>query len=486
MSDHPATNTSDDGGAEPSQLAIAERIAREAHAGQKDTVTGADYITHIERVVAAVEGDDAKAVAWLHDVLEDCPTWTGGALNKAGIPGYIVEAVIELTRVSQQPYDHYIRDLAISGNPLALAVKIADLRDHLRPNCPERLRPRYEAALKALTESTNRAVAGAAHEDLRTTENVGGDSAAVCSDLPLRDVVGGEVVLHIRPQPLRIGVKGDCTNCSAEDIADLWDASGNVGPFCGTCGDLLAASFQVDALTRDLAALQEDAQQLGPLKKALLGWQEDAKRLARDLVALHADRDRDTVLRLQREEIQRLEVELADVKLSVMRDGAYAQHQREAAEAALLLAQQERDAREANWERARVACYRQARVFEPSMDGYHAAMTTYAAAFGKPKGEVTVLLGDITAQGWELDATPEIERQKKRADAAEAEITRLAAQLQQLEQAIRSVNAGPDRFTELHTLFNWWADQLHAMSTPPAKLQAERGQLQQAIEEPKA
>jgi (p)ppGpp synthase/HD superfamily hydrolase len=54
-----------------SELQLAERIARKAHAGQMDTVTGADYITHVERVVALVEGDEAKAVAWLHDVVED-------------------------------------------------------------------------------------------------------------------------------------------------------------------------------------------------------------------------------------------------------------------------------------------------------------------------------------------------------------------------------------------------------------------------------
>jgi hypothetical protein len=30
-------------------------------------------------------------------------------------------------------------------------VKLADLKDHFRPNCPARLRPRYENAWKTLT-----------------------------------------------------------------------------------------------------------------------------------------------------------------------------------------------------------------------------------------------------------------------------------------------------------------------------------------------
>lgn len=52
-------------------LQTAERLARHAHAGQVEQLTGDDYIHHVERVVALVEGDEAKAVAWLHDVLED-------------------------------------------------------------------------------------------------------------------------------------------------------------------------------------------------------------------------------------------------------------------------------------------------------------------------------------------------------------------------------------------------------------------------------
>lgn len=128
---------------------IAERLARTAHAGQKDPVTGDEYITHVERVVALVEGDQAKAVAWLHDVLEDTDL-SVLALTDAGISQAVLEAVCLLTRDGVETYGEYIEALVKAKNPLAITVKLADLRDHLQPTCPERLRPRYERALELL------------------------------------------------------------------------------------------------------------------------------------------------------------------------------------------------------------------------------------------------------------------------------------------------------------------------------------------------
>jgi hypothetical protein len=140
-----------------SELQIAERIAREAHAGQKEESTGDDYIRHVERVVAlSPEGDQVKAVAWLHDAIEDS-NFTAAELGRAGVSEAVVDAVVLLTRADNgtamivHTYQQYIDSIKASGNLLAIAVKIADLRDHLRPNCPERLRPRYEKALRILT-----------------------------------------------------------------------------------------------------------------------------------------------------------------------------------------------------------------------------------------------------------------------------------------------------------------------------------------------
>lgn len=133
------------------ELAIAERIARWAHVWQLDQVTRAPYITHVERVVAMVDGDEARAIAWLHDVVEDNSSWPLEALALAGISPRVIEAVRLLTRTAPFNYAQHIERLAASGDALAIAVKVADLRDHLQPNCPATLRPRYEWALKLLT-----------------------------------------------------------------------------------------------------------------------------------------------------------------------------------------------------------------------------------------------------------------------------------------------------------------------------------------------
>lgn len=143
--------------AETWQPPTAEQIARLAHDGQFDKFTPqTPYIQHVERVVALVDGADAKQVAWLHDVVEDT-RWTVGALQLAGVSQRIIDAVAILTRQQQSgqtTYAEYIAAVKTSNNPLALAVKIADLKDHLRPEGIELMRPsmrmRYEAALVEL------------------------------------------------------------------------------------------------------------------------------------------------------------------------------------------------------------------------------------------------------------------------------------------------------------------------------------------------
>ena len=54
-----------------SMLQRAIEIAVEAHAGQADKA-GSIYILHPLRVMLAQTTDDARIVAVLHDVVEDC------------------------------------------------------------------------------------------------------------------------------------------------------------------------------------------------------------------------------------------------------------------------------------------------------------------------------------------------------------------------------------------------------------------------------
>ena len=142
-----------------SSLARALAIAREAHAGQVDKA-GRPHIEHVLRVVDAVEGEDAKIVAALHDVLEDCPEWTVGRLLDQGFTSHLVVDVDTLTRREGLSYSQYIQRIA--AWPVARAVKLADLLDNSDPVrlalLPEkdrtRLKKKHAAALVALGVSS--------------------------------------------------------------------------------------------------------------------------------------------------------------------------------------------------------------------------------------------------------------------------------------------------------------------------------------------
>lgn len=79
-------------------------------------------------------------------------------------------------------------------------------------------------------------------------------------------------------------------------------------------------------------------------------------------------------------------------------------------------------AQEAELEKARVAAYRAARVFEPNMDCYGAAMAVYIAAFGEPGGDGAVVRPDGPKGVEALHAEHAL---LQRLIAQEAEIARL-------------------------------------------------------------
>ncbi|MGE8238132.1 MAG: phosphohydrolase [Stenotrophomonas indicatrix] len=134
-------------------VARARTLALEAHAGQVDKA-GHPYIGHVGRVAAAVRGDDeAETVAWLHDVIEDCPAFAG---QVQAFPAPLQDAVRLLSRTSAADANTYYA--RISADPLALKVKLADIADNadearlasLDAATAERLRDKYRRALAAL------------------------------------------------------------------------------------------------------------------------------------------------------------------------------------------------------------------------------------------------------------------------------------------------------------------------------------------------
>ena len=102
----------------------AIQIALEAHEAQADK-TGRPYFEHCQRVALLVSGDEARIVAYLHDVVEKGRNWTLDRLREEGFPPAIISAVDAMTRRAGEPDDAFVRRAA--SNPLALPVKKADL-----------------------------------------------------------------------------------------------------------------------------------------------------------------------------------------------------------------------------------------------------------------------------------------------------------------------------------------------------------------------
>jgi (p)ppGpp synthase/HD superfamily hydrolase len=134
------------------QIQLAEQIATDAHAGQFRRGGIVPYIEHPKSVVGRVGDDhDAQIVAWIHDVIEDSDH-TAETLREAGIPAFIVDAVVLLTKTRETVYDDYLERVARS--PLATKVKIADMLSNLADNPTEKQIRKYAKGLLRLTRES--------------------------------------------------------------------------------------------------------------------------------------------------------------------------------------------------------------------------------------------------------------------------------------------------------------------------------------------
>ena len=107
-----------------SQSEKAYKIAKKAHLGQVDKA-GEDYIKHPEKVASFVKTDEEKAVAYLHDVIEDTEL-TLENLYEYDFSKELIEAVDIITKKRGEDYQSYLN--SVKKNKLARAVKLADLR----------------------------------------------------------------------------------------------------------------------------------------------------------------------------------------------------------------------------------------------------------------------------------------------------------------------------------------------------------------------
>lgn len=138
-------------------ISIVEKaylIAKNAHSGQVDKA-GLDYIKHPETVASFVDTDEEKAVAYLHDVIEDTE-FTLLDLENHGFSKDILEAIDILTKKEGQDYQSYLE--LVKSNHLARNVKLADLKHNsdltrLKNVTPKDLerQKKYQSAIEFLS-----------------------------------------------------------------------------------------------------------------------------------------------------------------------------------------------------------------------------------------------------------------------------------------------------------------------------------------------
>lgn len=142
-----------------STLERAIEIAVQAHKGQQDR-NGQPYILHPLRVMAQMESDETRIVAILHDVVEDSAEWDLERLRTEGFGERILTALDAVTKREGEAYADFVARSA--RDPLAVIVKLGDLRDNmdirrldeLTPRAVERL-GRYLAAYQLLSAVRN-------------------------------------------------------------------------------------------------------------------------------------------------------------------------------------------------------------------------------------------------------------------------------------------------------------------------------------------
>ena len=101
----------------------ALRLCFDAHKDQTDK-TGLPYVFHPFHLAEQMKDELTTVCALLHDVIEDTD-YTLEDLAELGYPREVTDALKLLTHDPEVPYFDYVR--AISENPVAKAVKLADL-----------------------------------------------------------------------------------------------------------------------------------------------------------------------------------------------------------------------------------------------------------------------------------------------------------------------------------------------------------------------
>ena len=94
------------------------------------STTNEPYILHPLRVMFGVEGEVARMVAVLHDVVEDCEGWTFERLREEGFSPAVIKALELVTK--RDDGEDYMAFIARAGaSEIGRRVKMADLKDNM-------------------------------------------------------------------------------------------------------------------------------------------------------------------------------------------------------------------------------------------------------------------------------------------------------------------------------------------------------------------
>lgn len=102
----------------------AMRLAFDAHKDQVDK-SGLPYVFHPLHLAEQMQTEETVTAALLHDVVEDTD-YSLRDLTEMGFPKPVMDALALLTHDPSIPYLDYVAK--IKENPIARAVKLADLR----------------------------------------------------------------------------------------------------------------------------------------------------------------------------------------------------------------------------------------------------------------------------------------------------------------------------------------------------------------------
>lgn len=130
----------------------AVELAFKAHKGQKD-LEGKPEIMH--PMIVGMQGRNLqeKIAGILHDVVEDS-SYTLDDLRSLGVDDEVLDALALLTHdKSKMTYEEYVKNIAKSGDKIAIAVKMHDLKHNIsrgKANNHTRLVEKHTKAWKFL------------------------------------------------------------------------------------------------------------------------------------------------------------------------------------------------------------------------------------------------------------------------------------------------------------------------------------------------